>query len=73
MIDGVTYDENPRDWVGSEWLDVVRLYRLCGWGGMGPGLLPDAGGINAQAAWLMDAFLIVGDQDEKRRKAREEQ
>jgi hypothetical protein len=29
-------------------------------GGMAPGPLPDAGGINDQAAWLLEAMALVG-------------
>ena len=33
--------------------------RICR-GGMGYALLPDAGGVNDQAAWLLDAFAHLG-------------
>jgi hypothetical protein len=29
-------------------------------GGMAPGPLPDAGGINDQAAWLIEAMTLLG-------------
>ncbi len=45
-----------------EWLEVVRLWRLCR-GSMGYGLLPDGGGVNDQAAWLLDAFALLSSLD----------
>jgi hypothetical protein len=39
-------------------MDVVRLWRLFQ-GGFGAGYLPDAGGVNDQSAWLMDAFSLL--------------
>lgn len=38
--------------------DVVMLWDLYR-AGMGPGHLPDAGGVNDQACWLMEAFKIM--------------
>lgn len=46
---------NPRIWAGPAAAQVVRLY-LRHRGGMAPGPLPEAGGVNDQPAWLMDAF-----------------
>ena len=56
---GEAWDENPRDRVTPDWLEVIRLMRICR-GGMGYALLPDAGGVNDQAAWLLDAFAQLG-------------
>lgn len=50
---------------------MIRLLRLCR-GGMGYALLPDAGGVNDQAAWLLDAFAQLGAMEaEADRQARE--
>ena len=38
---------------------MIRLLRICR-GGMGYALLPDAGAVNDQAAWLLDAFAHLG-------------
>jgi hypothetical protein len=40
-------------------MDIVRLWRAYQGGGFGGGYLPDAGGLNDQAAWLIDAFSIL--------------
>lgn len=40
-------------------MHVVRLYYR-GKGGMAPGPLPDGGGVNDQAAWLLAAFGMLG-------------
>ena len=53
------WPRNPRLVLPPAYLHAVRLY----WrhrGGMAPGPLPDAGGVNDQAAWLMAAFGILG-------------
>lgn len=41
---------------------VVTLWRRSQ-GGMGVGWLPEAGGINAQPAWLMEAFNVLATED----------
>jgi hypothetical protein len=56
---GEAWDTNPREIVTPDWLEVIRLLRLCR-GGMGYALLPDAGGVNDQPAWLLDAFAHLG-------------
>jgi len=50
---------NPRLVVSPGAMHAVRLYYQHK-GGMAPGPLPDAGGVNDQAAWLMAAFNILG-------------
>jgi len=37
-------------------------------GGFGAGYLPDAGGINDQSAWLMDAFGIMSSMERSLKK-----
>lgn len=49
----------------------MRLWRRCQSGMGGYAQLPEPGGINAQAAWLMAAFDILADADAKARKQRE--
>ena len=49
---------NPRHAVPPAAFHVVRLYYRHK-GGMAPGPLPDAGGTNDQAAWLLSAFGIL--------------
>jgi hypothetical protein len=42
----------------DEHFDLLRLWRA--WqGGMGPGHLPERGGMLDQPAWLMDAFALM--------------
>jgi len=63
---------NPRLVVPPGAQHAVRLY----WrhkGGMATGPLPDAGGINDQAAWLMAAFnLLAGLERAWERQERQE-
>lgn len=40
-------------------MEVVQLWAQCR-GEMGMAQLPDPGGINDQAAWVMDAFATCG-------------
>ncbi len=49
---------NPRLAVPPAAMHAVRLYYR-NKGGMAPGPLPDAGGVNDQAAWLMTAFGVL--------------
>ena len=49
-------------------LHAVRLYYRQK-GGMGPGTMPDAGGINDQAAWLLTAFSMLAGFEEAWEKA----
>lgn len=50
---------NPAKAVAPAAMHVVRLYYR-GKGGMAPGPLPDGGGVNDQAAWLLAAFGMLG-------------
>ena len=53
---------NPRHILPGVWLRVVALWRQSQ-GGMARGWLPEAGGVNAQPAWLMEAFAILSAED----------
>lgn len=53
---GVEWAENPRHTLSQEWHDFVRLWDACRGGMGGIQTWPDAGGVNDQAAWLVDAF-----------------
>ncbi len=59
---------NPRLAVSPAALHVVRL-AWRGRGGMAPGPMPDAGGINDQAAWLIVATgMVLAVDDETKPK-----
>lgn len=58
----VLWWRNPRHLLPRAWMAVVALWRQSQ-GGMGRGWLPEAGGINQQPAWLMDAFAILGAEE----------
>jgi hypothetical protein len=65
---------NPRHLLPAAWSRVVALFRLSQ-GGMARGWLPEAGGVNAQPAWLMDAFAVLAAEEarlEKRSAAKKE-
>jgi hypothetical protein len=60
---------NPRVVLDPGLIQVVRLY----WrhkGGMAPGPLPDAGGVNDQASWLIHAFEMLGGIEAEQSKGR---
>ena len=65
IIPAAGEDDAEMQWVGNPAkavppaaLHTVRLYYRHK-GGMAPGPLPDAGGVNDQAAWLMAAFSML--------------
>jgi len=68
---GVT--ANPRHSTPPQWAELVRLWNRCRGGMGGLALLPDAGGVNDQAAWTMAALGMIGsihaEQEEYERKA----
>jgi hypothetical protein len=74
VVLGEEWDLNPALTVGEEWFDLLRLWRVCRGGMSGTTLLPDAGGVNDQAAWLIDAFGrlsgLDAEADEAEREAR---
>lgn len=47
--------DNPALAIPQPWHDFVALWARCR-GEMGIAHWPDAGGVNAQAAWIVDAF-----------------
>ncbi|WP_338661777.1 hypothetical protein VQH23_16270 [Pararoseomonas sp. SCSIO 73927] len=53
---------NPRLTLPAVYNHVVRLWARCR-GGMGAGLLPEAGGVNDQPNWLMKAFALLDGAD----------
>ena len=50
--------DNPRLSIPTEWHDLIRLWAACR-GEDGIAHWPDAGGLNDQAAWIVDAFSIL--------------
>ena len=54
---------NPGKAVPPAALHAVRLFYR-NKGGMAPGPLPDAGGVNDQAAWLLSAFALLAEAEE---------
>ena len=52
---GETYHRNPRDLVEPWAFEVVQLWAQCR-GEATLAHLPDPGGVNDQAAWLLEAF-----------------
>lgn len=68
---GQVYERNPRSMVPAGLWDVIRTWMRCRGGEFGGGLLPDGGGVNDQAAWLMDAFDMLAGAEAELRKERE--
>ena len=74
IVGGTTWAENPRITMDGGWATFVRLWAACraGMGGIAP--WPDAGGVADQAAWVVDAFAVLGaidaelNEDERRRR-----
>lgn len=64
---GTTYRTNPRDLVPPWAMSVVHLWAACR-GEYGLAYLPDAGGMNDQPAWTMDAFSVCAGADAELRK-----
>jgi hypothetical protein len=62
---------NPRRLVTPEWLEVLRLWRLCQSGLGGYAHWPDAGGVNDQSAWLLDAFALLASLEAEARATQE--
>lgn len=62
MVGKTERRRNPRIALPPVFGHVVRLWSRCR-GGMGAGLLPEAGGMNQQPAWLMTAFSILDGAD----------
>jgi hypothetical protein len=60
----VLWLRNPRHLLPQAWLRVVSLWRQSQ-GGMARGWLPEAGGVNQQPAWLMEAFGILAAEESR--------
>ena len=71
---GTAWAENPRIVLDTAWASFVRLWASCRAGMGGIANWPDAGGVADQAAWVVDAFAVLGgidaelDEDERRRR-----
>lgn len=59
IVAGAEWAENPRHTLPPEWADFVRLWDACRGGMGGIASWPDAGGVNDQVAWLVDAFRLL--------------
>lgn len=65
---GTEYRTNPRDLVEPWAFQVVQTWSMCR-GEFGLVHLPDQGGVNDQAAWLMEAFSVCAVAEADLRKA----
>lgn len=52
--------DNPRLAVPPVWHELVRLWAACRDPEGGIAHWPDAGGVGDQAAWIVDAFSVLG-------------
>jgi hypothetical protein len=68
-VGGAVWRHNPRHLVPKRIFHVVKLWNRCRSGMGGFAALPDAGGINQQPAWLMNAFSVLEAADERLRAA----
>lgn len=66
----VLWWRNPRHLLPPAWRRVVALWRQSQ-GGMARGWLPEAGGVNDQAAWLLEAFAILAAEEARLDKRKE--
>jgi hypothetical protein len=67
---GVHWWCNPRHLLPRAWMTVVALWRQSQ-GGMARGWLPEAGGVNGQPAWLIEAFGLLGAEEARLDKLRQ--
>ncbi len=49
--------------IAEPWHGFVRLWAACRGGMGGIAHWPDAGGVNDQAAWVVDGFAVLGGLD----------
>jgi hypothetical protein len=63
LVGGDTWAENPRFVIAEPWHGFVRLWAACRGGVGGIAHWPDAGGVNDQAAWVVDGFAVLGRVD----------
>jgi hypothetical protein len=60
LVAGEEWAENPRHTMPPDWHEFVLLWDACRGGMGGVQTWPDAGGVNDQAAWVVDAFRRLG-------------
>jgi hypothetical protein len=60
LVGGEAWAENPRLVIAEPWHGFVRLWAACRGGMGGIAHWPDAGGVNDQAAWVVDGFAVLG-------------
>jgi hypothetical protein len=65
LAGGRSWAVNPRYAIPPAYFHVVRLWNRCASGMGGFAQLPEPGGVNAQPAWLMEAFGILSAADAK--------
>lgn len=63
LVAGEPVAGNPRLTTAQPWHDFVRLWAACRGGMGGMAHWPDAGGVGDQAAWIVDAFALLGSID----------
>ena len=59
LVGGEAWAENPRLVITEPWHGFVRLWAACRGGMGGIAHWPDAGGVNNQAAWVVDGFAVL--------------
>ena len=59
LVIGEAWAENPRLVIAEPWHGFVRLWAACRGGMGGIAHWPDAGGVNDQAAWVVDGFAVL--------------
>lgn len=76
MVGTELWTENPALVVPLAFRRVVTVWSMCRAGMGGYACWPDAGGLNDQSAWLMDAFSVLAaaqsewEEAERRRRKR---
>lgn len=75
LVAGEEWRENPRHTLPDAWFEFVRLWDACRGGMGGIQTWPDAGGVNDQAAWVVEGFRtlngIAADLDRQASPSRE--
>jgi hypothetical protein len=59
LVGGDAWPGNPRLVITEPWQAFVRLWAACRGGMGGIAHWPDAGGVNDQAAWVVDGFAVL--------------
>ncbi|OJY71851.1 MAG: hypothetical protein BGP12_09705 [Rhodospirillales bacterium 70-18] len=57
---GEAWADNPRHVVPQPWHEFVRMWGACQGGMGGVAHWPDGGGVGDQAAWVVEAFALLG-------------